>query len=309
MLAKLKQQYANLLTSGAHLALLVIGFQIDTPQGWIGVLGLISFIGFFAWTGNFRRSRIIGDTPTSRVASAAQGYVELYGRAEQHHGRTFLSRLTALPCVWFRYSIERKEGDKWVHEERGCSDETFLLKDDTGECVVDPDHAEIINGRKEETWTKGNYRYTESLLLPKDRLYAIGEFATIGGANVMLNVNGDLSALLAEWKRDKPKLHERFDLNQDGQIELKEWELARLAAKREVEKKHREIRQEGNTVHVMRKPGDGRLFLLSNLEPKKLSRKYTLWGWFHISVFFLACGAALLFAFGYDPSVFLGRKY
>lgn len=300
MLAKLKQQYANLLTSGSHLVLLAVGFQIDTPQGWIGVLGLISFIGFFAWTGNFRRARIIGDTPTSRVASAAQGYVELYGRSEQHHGRTFLSRLTLLPCVWFRYTIERKQDDKWVREESGCSEDTFLLKDGTGECVIDPEHAEVITSRN-ETWTKGDYRYTESLLLPKDRLYAIGEFATIGGANTVLNTSEDSSALLAQWKRDKPKLHERFDFNKDGQIDLKEWELARLAAKREVEKKHREIRREGNTVHVMRKPGDGRLFLLSNLEPEKLSRKYTLWAWFHILVFFAAVAAALLFVTGTLP--------
>ncbi|MBZ0097377.1 MAG: hypothetical protein K8H75_18665, partial [Sulfuricella sp.] len=111
-------------------------------------------------------------------------------------------------------------------------------------------------------------------------------------ANSNLDFKGDLSALLTEWKRDKASLHERFDLNKDGQIDPREWELAVLAAKREVAKQHGEIRLRDG-VHLMRKPGDGRLFLLSNLPEENLARKYVLWGGFHLLAFIGATGSAV----------------
>lgn len=294
MLSELKHQYANLLTSGAQLVLVLVGFQIDSREGWMGVLALMSGISFFAWTATYRRFRAIGDTPTSRVASAAQGYVELVGKAVQHAGRTFISKLTTLPCLWYRYSIDRKTGDnKWEHVESGVSSDTFLLQDATGTCVIDPDEAEIITSHK-QTWHQGDYRYTEWLLLPSDRLYALGEFATLGGAATPLDPGGDVAALLAEWKKDQPALARRFDLNQDGKIDLKEWELARRQARREVEKRQAETQASDTSVHVMRRPRDGRLYVLSNLDPEALARRYGLWCWFHLVIFFGAGAGAFM---------------
>ncbi|MBI2311409.1 MAG: hypothetical protein HYU77_02780 [Betaproteobacteria bacterium] len=294
MLSKLRHQYANLLTSGAQLMLVFVGFQFDSREGWIGVLATMCVISFFAWIATYRRYRAIGDTPTSRVASAAQGYVEFVGKAVQHAGRTFVSKLTVLPCLWYRYSISRKTGDnKWEHVESGVSSDTFLLQDATGACVIDPDEAEIITSHK-QTWHQGDYRYTEWLLLPNDHLYALGEFATLGGAGEPLDPNSDIAALLAEWKKDQPALKKRFDLNQDGEIDLKEWGLARRQARRDVEKRHAEAQAKDTTVHVMRAPKDGRMYLLSNLEPEKLGRRYALWGWFHLVVFFGAGAGAFM---------------
>lgn len=294
MLSDLKQHYANALTSGVHLALLLLGFQIDTPLGWQGVLALVSAISFFAWIGNYRRHRSITDTPTSRVASAAQGYVELVGKAAQHPVLSFLSKLTALPCLWFRYRTERKTGDnKWEVVDRGVSSETFLLVDGSGECVIDPDDAEIMTSHK-QIWRQGDYRHTEWLLLPGDRLYVLGDFVTLGGAAAPLDPGQDTAALLTEWKKDRPTLMRRFDLNEDGEIDLKEWELARRQARREVEKHHAEIYASDNSVHLMRRPTDGRLYVVSNLEPDKLARKYVLWGVFHLLVFLAAAVGAVV---------------
>ncbi|GAO36116.1 hypothetical protein SCT_1515 [Sulfuricella sp. T08] len=290
MFEGLKQHYVNLLTSGGHLVLLFAGWQIDSREAWPIILGLISAISFFAWVGNQRRSRLILDTPTSRIVSAAQGYVELTGRAKQAHDVPLLSKLTLLPCVWYRYIIEQERNDDKGYEivERGSSDDTILIDDGSGQCFIDPDYAEIITSHK-QVWKKGDYRYTEYLLSPLDTLYAIGEFTTLGGPNSDLDFKGDLSALLTEWKRDKASLHERFDLNNDGQIDPREWELAVLAAKREVAKQHGEIRLKDG-VHLLRKPKDGRLFLLSNLPEERLARKYVLWGWFHLLTFVGATG-------------------
>lgn len=289
----LRQHYVNLLTSGGHLVLLAIGAKIGTPGAWLAVLALMGSLGFFAWMGNSRRSRLILDTPTSRIASAAQGYVELVGQARQTPECPLLSKLTLLPCVWYRYIIEKQRSDEKGYDivEQGASDDIFLLDDGSGQCFVDPECAEIITHHK-QVWRKDDYRYTEFLLSPLDTLYAIGEFTTLGGPNSDLDFKGDLNALLAEWKRDKACLLARFDLNKNGQIDPGEWELAVLAAKREVAKQHREMRLKDG-VHLLRKPGDGRLFLLSNLPEENLARKYVLWGGFHLLTFMGATGGTV----------------
>jgi len=292
MFEGLRQHYVNLLTSGGHLVLLFVGFKIDSREAWPIILGLIGAISFFAWIGNQRRSRLILDTPTSRIASAAQGYIEVMGRAKQMHDIPLLSKLTLLPCVWYRYLIERRRRDNKGYNivEQGTSDDTILIDDGSGQCFIDPDYAEVIT-RHKQVWSKGGYRYTEYLLSPLDTLYAIGEFATLGGANSDLDFKGDINVLLTEWKRDKTQLNERFDLDKNGQIDPQEWELAVLAAKREVAKQHGEIRLKDGT-HLLRKPKDGRLFLLSNLPEENLARKYVLWGWFHLLTFVGATGSA-----------------
>jgi hypothetical protein len=38
-------------------------------------------------------------------------------------------------------------------------------------------------------------------------------------------------------------------------------------------------------------PRDGKLFLVSNLVPKKLSRRCLFWTWAHVVIFFGALGA------------------
>jgi hypothetical protein len=93
---------------------------------------LIGGISIFAWSANFRRSRAVADTPTSRVASAPQGYVELFGRAKPHPGMSMTSPVSMRPCVWFRYRIEEQSGNKWKEVGSGMSTDTFLLDDGTG---------------------------------------------------------------------------------------------------------------------------------------------------------------------------------
>ena len=289
--ADLRQQYTDLLTSGGNVFLLIIGFQMENRFGWMLAFSLVAATSLVAWMGNLRRHRMISDTPTSRIASAPQGYVEFFGTAEQFPGDMLMSRINGRPCVWFRYHVERRSDDgKWEVVDRGVSDTTFLVDDGSGKCVVDPEHAEIVSAHK-QTKEMDGYRHTEYLLLPRDPLYAIGEHATLGGANTDLDLRQDVSDLLAQWKRDKTTLLERFDLNEDGEIDPREWELARRQAQREVEKQHREIRLRDG-VHIMRKPQDGRLFLISNMSPPRLARKYLIWGWVHLTLVLVAAAGA-----------------
>ena len=289
MLDSLRLRIIEPLTVGGYAVLIFIGIEMRTREAWIMSLTSILVLAGVAWTMSYRRARRITDTPTSSIASAAQGYVELVGRGHHHPGGPILSRCTALPCLWFKFIIEQRSGnDKWRQVNSGRSEESFMLDDGSGRCMVDPEHAEVIAKRKER-WIQGNYRYTEWLLLPQARIYALGQFSTVGGANSNLDFRQDVSDLLAEWKRDKDDLHERFDLDGDGNINEQEWMLARQQARRDVNKEHKNIRMQSGT-NVMHKPRDGRLFLISDLDPLRLARRYQLWAWFHLAMLFGALG-------------------
>jgi hypothetical protein len=295
MPATFRAHVSEWLTGGFHLIILAFVAIGEGPGMWPHALAAMSVISLFAWVATYRRYRHIHDLPTSRVASAAQGYVELYGRAAQLPGATIVSRLSAQPCCWYRYQIMRRtSNNKWEHVESGTSHEHFLLVDDTGECVISPDGAEVLVKRK-ETWTQGEYQHTEWLLPVGSPLYALGEFTTVSGAVLELDERADVSDLLAEWKKDRDALHERFDANRDGEIDMEEWELARIEAQREVRQRHADIRSRDG-VHLLRKPRDRRLFLLADRLPQELGRKYQWWSRFHLAAFLLAgCGALITF--------------
>jgi hypothetical protein len=251
---------------------------------FIYVLPIIAVVAFAAWMLSLRRLLVISDTPTSKIASAAQGYVELVGRARPFPGNALLSRYSLLPCVWRRYTIEQRERDgKWHQIESGRSDDSFLLDDGSGLCLIDPENAEVLTRSTEVSMDGNDYRCTESLILPNERVYAIGEFSTIGGETADLNLEKDVSELLSTWKRNKPELLARFDLDKDGQIGEKEWMLARAQARREVRKTHNEIRTQPGT-HMLHRPRDGRLFLITNIDANKLEWRYKFWAWLHLAV-------------------------
>ncbi len=111
MLAKLHRGYAALLTSGGQLLLLLIGVYFRTPTAWRVSLSLIAILSLLAWLAVLRRLRAFTDTPTSLVASAAQGYVELQGRGRPLDGLPVCSPINGLPCLWYRFKVERRSSD------------------------------------------------------------------------------------------------------------------------------------------------------------------------------------------------------
>lgn len=288
MLVSLRRGYAHLLTSGAQLLLLLIGLRLESRNGWLICLSIMAAISMLAWLSALNRLRAIRDTPTSKIASAAQGYVELIGRGHPF-GEPLLGKLSLLPCLWYRYRIEKRGSeDKWKTIDSGESDDTFILRDDTGECVVDPEQAEILT-RHHDQWHDGDYRYTEWKLIEYDSLYVIGQFRTQGGSSLEFNTREELNALLAEWKKDMPALLKRFDLDNNGTLDMQEWMLARSAASREVAKMMREEQAQAD-INIISRPRDGELFLVSNLDQEKLARRYLLWSWAHLAIFFGALG-------------------
>lgn len=284
------------LSGVIHFVIIAIAFQADSGEVWPYALLAMSAVSFLAWVANYRRYRHIQDIPTSKVASAAQGYVELFGRTELLPGEPIVSKLSRSRCCWYSFQIEEKSSDnKWHTVDSGASVEHFLLVDDTGQCVISPDGAEVLT-HDDKSWEEFDRRYTEWLLLPKSVIYAIGEFSTTTAAAVSAGEErADVGALLAQWKANRKQLHERFDLDRDGKISMKEWELARLQARREVRAHQAEVQSRSvEGVHLLRKPRDGRLFLLANELPDKIGSRYRYWSWAHFVIFLGALSAGLI---------------
>lgn len=274
-----RHDYANLVLAGGNLLLLLVGFNLRTVLGWEIALGAMAAISFWAWYANLKRYRLVADTPTARIASAPQGYIEIVGRGKQPPGDALVSPLTGLPCLWYRYRVEEKKDDQWQTIETRLSHDTFGIDDGSGWMLVDPDEAEILTSHKQVT-VKGDYRYTEWTLIAGETLYVIGEHITLGGANAVLDKAADVSALLAEWKMNRAALLARFDVDRDGEIDMAEWETVRRAAAAEVERSHFEIRQKDG-VHLIRKAKQ-RPFLIANRKVDSLIRHYQRWLVYHL---------------------------
>lgn len=281
-----RHDYANLALGGGNLLILLLGFQLHSPLGWQISFALVGLSSFWAWHANLKRYRTVADTPTSRIASAPQGYIELVGRGRQPPGASLVSPISGLSCLWYRYRVERKNGDRWEYVESGVSHDTFGVDDDSGSVLVDPDGAEILTSRKQVS-NAGGYRKTEWTLIEGETIYVIGEHITLGGPNAVLDKKTDLAILLAEWKVDKTALLARFDANRDGEISLDEWERARQAASDQVDRAHLDIRLRDG-IHLMRQPAHGRPYLIANREVTALMRHFRLWSWAHLALIMAA---------------------
>ncbi len=272
---------------------------------------VLTLIAFGAGYTGLRRARHIEDVPTARVRSAPQGYVELIGHARSLEGEPIIAPLSKTECCWFQYRVERRGDKDWRTVDSATSDGIFLLRDETGDCVVDPEGAEVTS-RHKQRWTDdgsgwgghavharlpslgrtadlvvniggkvleglgsgmGKYRYTESVILNGDPLYAVGQFHSVRSGNQGHTRRELTGAILREWKRQPETLRERFDRNRDGVVDLDEWEHARAVADREAAREQLE-QDHIAPIHTLKKPTDGRYFLLSNLEEFALLRRY-----------------------------------
>jgi len=258
------------------------------------LLGLLG-AGMAGLVSRLRRLGALENTATSKLRSAAQGYVELKGSARMLPGDPIRAGLSGRRCVWWAYRVEERgeiggdgRSSGWEIMDREQSDAIFSLVDDTGRCIVDPEGAEISgaasrtwygNSRRPaahevpERWGLGKrYRYTEWRIEEHEPLYAAGYLISESGQPGP-GVEEELGELIRSWKRRRETLLARFDRNGDGDIDLEEWALAREEARREV-MAHRRQADPAPMVAVLTKPRDGRPFVLAAGGEQPLRRRW-----------------------------------
>jgi hypothetical protein len=272
--------------------MLLIAYRLHmvSPEtiAWRGIFasatGLTLLIAIF----NYSRLLKITEAPTSTIASAAQGYIELHGVASAKV--PFKTPYHNIPCVWYRaYAYanrvdpETKEVDKRLLSYTE-SKHIFQLRDESGECSVNPEGAEVIFMEK-RTQIKNDHRYVEEYLPTGKSLYLLGHLDTLHHYNTTEAIDKDTAELLVSWKKNPSKLLARFDKDYSGQIDMGEWEFARQQARQEVEASHQMLAH--NQEVTLAKPKNGQLFLISALSPKALRQQYRHWSITHLVVFTL----------------------
>jgi hypothetical protein len=130
---------------GRHLLVLFAASSLNLPIFWPALGAGAGIYLFYRGFRLLQRKRLILDTPTAKVRSAAMGLVELNGLACGPY--TIIAPITGKPCYYYRTTA-------WRYEQRGKSrewvkvaDETlhlpFYLDDNTGCALVNPQGAEL----------------------------------------------------------------------------------------------------------------------------------------------------------------------
>jgi hypothetical protein len=251
----------------------------------------VSF-GLYSFFRRWQQQRLLQDTPQARIRSAAQGFVKLSGRAKPLSGKSLRAPLSGRSCVWWKYTVRTRAwgpATNWRIGDWGTSDEPFLLSDDAEHCLVDPQGADVEPSDR-RVWfgesprtpalsilgfspfaSRRTNRYMEAIILEDAQLSVLGELRTNSGS-VANSLDDEARTRLAEWKTDQSRLLRRFDANHDGKIDQDEWEQARLAARVDVQ--NEQLRQAPEErLNVLRKPSEGRPFLIAALSCAQLERK------------------------------------
>jgi len=268
-----------------------------------------TLFGFYLGFSSLRRYRLIEDVPTAKVRSAHQGYVELVGDAVMMDGEPIVAPLSQTQCCWYSYRVEERSGKNWHVVDRGVSDGLFVLRDDTGDCVIDPEgasidtvHAKVWSGdghslvgggvhqrssdgsahRSKGLLTGlnvgidlgvGSYRYSEKVILHGDPIYAIGWFRSLDNGDHADTEDHLVREILRQWKQHPETLRERFDHDRNDTIDIEEWEEARQAARQLAREQLAEQRTSHEHVHTLVKPAN-RQFIVSNREQDVLVSRY-----------------------------------
>jgi hypothetical protein len=282
---------------------------VDDLNFWKLALALAAPLCFYFGFRNWKLARLIDDTPRSRVRSAAQGYVELGGRASLPANTENHAPLSNRPCVWWLFRIEHVTGSgkdrRWETINRGVSTALFMLEDEGASCLVNPQGADVRPAEK-STWygmtpwpmvgpadaavsmlNNREYRYIEHRIYEHELVNVIGDFRTLGGIK-STDATGEVMKLLAEWKQDQSALLQHFDTNHDGVLSLAEWELARAAARRQIEAQPPQ--PSTPNLNVLVRPQDKRPFLIAACDLRKLAWRIRMVSAGLIAAFLLMVG-------------------
>ena len=295
---RLTDGFSRFAVSGGQLMLLFVGFQMDHPLGWFGIAIGIALLSVFGWLGSLRRWRSIRDTPTSLVASAAQGYVELIGRGKALEGLPLVSPLTGLPCLWYHYTVEEKDSEGKWKQERSETSESFLPHPRWQRRV--PDRS---GGRRGDLCTR-----KDSVGRRRRTLYPVAAACRTKGSTS--SVSSQRAAAWC-WSWTAMRRHRRT-AGRHGSVTIRSycssasiwmetensvsrsgnWRAARHGAR--WRRRHREIRSAAGPARHALSRGWSPLPHFEYGRRTKLARRYQWWAWGHLLIFFGGAGGCRL---------------
>ena len=184
------------------------------PLFWYGlIVAIFAGIAIYAFRRIFKQlklANIIKETPRSKIRSAAQGYVELHGKAKFLDKDKLYAPLSGEACCWYQYKVEEKivvrnpnggSTVEWRLLDDSVSLGLFQINDGTGNCVVHPVAAKVkpktreiwygryLNPQAERShrswWKKfmyyimpKPYRFTEWRIDDDEDIFSLGFFKT-----------------------------------------------------------------------------------------------------------------------------------
>jgi len=299
--------------------------QMSEGKFWFFLIVASAIAGFtlLGARKNLVRARLVEDMPTSRIRSASQGYVELVGLAISKTG-LLSAPLTAHPCLWWQYKIERyqKSGKShsWATIDSGVSDTPFFMDDGTGICRIEPRGADISCLHRKVWYGNSRlppgavltlkpsflpflgglgstrYRYTQALIRDGDPLYLLGHFVSDATGRRVLTLDQVAGQLIREWKKDYQEFLVRFDADGNGMLDETEWQKAQATAAQEAFQ--RQAQRASNAIeHVVRKPEErGLPYLIGSHGKETLSSRFRR-NAFLCALAFLASGAMACWLF------------
>ncbi|HWA12053.1 MAG TPA: hypothetical protein VHA15_03095 [Burkholderiales bacterium] len=262
----------------AGALVVVFAWTHDLPRGlqtwgtelW---LGFASLTGLFLWQHGMRLRTLVRAIPTSRVATAAQGYVELVGTA-----RNARRHFPDAPefHLWKRTQFASRSS-QWrvfpfnlfyiVHSV-DTTQEPFCVADDSGSALVLPAGAEVLCARREVEYD-GDRKVVREHILEGDPLYVLGEFRT---EREQVDVAVLTERLLNDWRMDRGQAR-RFDADRDGHLSGREL-MAMHEAAREAAQRASADATAGEGVHMVGRGDGSRRFVISSLPPDRLAGRY-----------------------------------
>lgn len=271
------------------------------------LLGALGYLVYYCFH-TFRRFRYVDGTATSRIRSAAQGLVELNGLGEWLPGDSIKSPFSESRCIWYHCTIDKRQRrgkhSTWTNILDECSGHLFRLVDDTGWCVIDPDHAHVVAEQditwygssaeartrrpKKTPWMNigiGNYRFRERLIRPATVLYALGEFRSFQNNPSDDYVARQVEDLVRQWKLQPARYLSDYDLDGNGVIQDKEWRVIRAAARKQVLAK---LNEDDSEHHLLVRPQDRKHpYILSAIPEDDLVAKKKIRAYVSIAAAFL----------------------
>lgn len=279
----------TLITLGVILCIYLV---IDTlslfSHAGMGFFIPATLGGLVIWREGLKQGRLAEDLATSRIASAAQGYVELVGHAASASDTQPLRSPEGRPCLWYEHrvavmvKVPRSPIPLWAPQSATHSNQPFVIRDDSGEALVFPGEADMI-GAHTDIKFRDNFQITESIIRVDDPLYVVGDFTT---EHESFDWHAQVETLTSEWKND-PDTVQGFDTDQDGKLDAHE--LRRLDAAVRAEASRRIETNSTSGLHVIRRPTDNKRFLVAARTPEELINENFFWSALGLTQFFF-CG-------------------